>query len=90
VGNETAGADTVRLTEQESQANVHAVLQLCASGKLRCSEKTRRPSAATVSTVAEALSAGDFFPHDAIAAFAWPLLIHAGGLAPSRPATGCN
>ncbi|MDQ3760873.1 MAG: helicase-associated domain-containing protein [Actinomycetota bacterium] len=27
------------------------------------------------------LSAGDFLSHDAIAAFAWPLLIHAGGLA---------
>ncbi len=29
----------------------------------------------------EALSAGDFLSHDAIAAFAWPLIIHAGGLA---------
>jgi hypothetical protein len=75
------GAETVRFTEQESQANVHAVLQLCASGTLRCSEKTRRPTAATVVAVAEALSAGDFFAQDAIAAFAWPLLIHAGGLA---------
>ncbi len=37
----TSGAEIVRLTEQESQANAHAVLQLCA----------------------------------------WPLLIHAGGLA---------
>jgi hypothetical protein len=81
VGNLTVGTETVRLTEQESQANVHAVLQLCASGRLRCSEKTRRPSAATVSAVAQVLAAGDFFPHEAIAAFAWPLLIHAGGLA---------
>ncbi|MGQ0778697.1 MAG: hypothetical protein ACT4NY_30505, partial [Pseudonocardiales bacterium] len=75
MGNATADTETVRLTEQESQANVHAVLQLCASGKLRCSEKTRRPSAATVAAVAEVLSAGDFLPDDAIAAFAWPLLI---------------
>lgn len=81
MGTGTAGADTVRITEQESQANVHALLQLCASGKLRCSEKTRRPSAATVTAVAEVLAAGDFLPHHAIAAFAWPLLIHAGGLA---------
>lgn len=79
--NGIAGADIVRLTEPESQVNVHAVLQLCASGKLRCSEKTRRPSAATVTAVAEALSAGDFLAHDPIASFAWPLLIHAGGLA---------
>ncbi len=77
----TADAGTVRLTEQESQANVHAVLQLCASGKLRCSEKTHRPSAATVTAVAEALAAEDFLRDEAIAAFAWPLLIHAGGLA---------
>lgn len=56
-------ADTIRLTEQESLANVQAVLQLCASGKLRCSEKTRRPSAATVTVVAEALAAGDFLSH---------------------------
>jgi hypothetical protein len=81
VDNGIAGADTVRLTEGESQTNVHAVLQLCASGTLRCSEKTRRPSVATVTVVAQALSAGDFFLRDAIAAFAWPLLIHAGGLA---------
>ncbi|MGH4006787.1 MAG: helicase-associated domain-containing protein [Pseudonocardiaceae bacterium] len=81
MGNRTAGDETVRLTEQESQANVHAVLQLCASGKLRCSEKTRRPSAATVTAVAEALSAGDFLPDEPIASFAWPMLIHAGGLA---------
>ena len=81
MNNGTVVAETVRLTEQESQANLHAVLQLCASGKLRCSEKTRRPSAATVTAVAEALAAGDFLANDAIAAFAWPLLIHAGGLA---------
>jgi hypothetical protein len=81
VENGIAGADAVRLTEGESKANARAVLRLCAGGKLRCSEKTRRPSAATVTVVAEALSAGDFFPDDAIAAFSWPLLIHAGGLA---------
>ena len=74
-------AEIVRLTEQESQANVHAVLQLCAGGKLRCSETTRRPTAATITAVAGVLSAGDFLPDDAVAAFAWPLLLHAGGLA---------
>lgn len=79
--NGIAGAGVIRFTEQESQANVQAVLQLCASGKLRCSAKTRRPSAATVTAVAEVLAAGDFLAGEAIAAFAWPLLIHAGGLA---------
>lgn len=78
---DNAPGRTVRHTEQEAQANLHAVLQLCASGKLRSSEKTRRPSAATVTAVADVLSAGDFYRDHPIAAYAWPLLIHAGGLA---------
>ena len=32
-------------------------------------------------TVAEVLVAGDFYPDEPIAAFAWPLLLQAGGLA---------
>ena len=72
---------TTRLTEREALANLHAVLQLCASGRLRCSEKTRRPSEATTVVVAEALYHGDFYDKDAISAFAWPLLLQAGGLA---------
>ncbi|WNZ10350.1 helicase-associated domain-containing protein [Streptomyces sp. 11x1] len=71
----------VRTTEHEAQANLRAVLQLCAVGRLRCSEKTLRPSAATVRTVAEALSSGDFYAEEPIASFAWPLLLQAGGLA---------
>ncbi|MGI8816260.1 MAG: hypothetical protein ACR2G2_13555 [Pseudonocardia sp.] len=31
--------------------------------------------------MAESLAVGDFYPDDAIAAFAWPLLLQAGGLA---------
>lgn len=71
----------VRPAEAEALANVRAVLQLCGAGKLRCSEKTQRPAAATVSAVAEVLTGGDFYPAEPIAAFAWPLLIQAGGLA---------
>ncbi|WP_338671695.1 helicase-associated domain-containing protein [Streptomyces sp. SCSIO 30461] len=71
----------VRTTEHEAQADLRAVLQLCAVGRLRCSEKTLRPSAATVKTVAEALSSGDFYAEEPIASFAWPLLLQAGGLA---------
>ncbi|MEC4014919.1 hypothetical protein [Streptomyces sp. H27-D2] len=56
------------------------MLRLCATGKLRCSEKTRRPGAATVEAVAGVLDIGDFYPHEAIAAFAWPMLLQAGGL----------
>jgi hypothetical protein len=72
---------TVRCTEPEALANLTAVLQLCAAGRLTCSPATRRPSAATVRSVAAALVAGDFYPDEAIAAFAWPLLVQAGGLA---------
>ncbi|MGW9207392.1 hypothetical protein ACWGR4_10415 [Embleya sp. NPDC055664] len=56
------------------------MLQLCAAGRLRCSEKTLRPFAATVKAVAEALG-GDFYAEEPIASFAWPLLLQAGGLA---------
>jgi hypothetical protein len=80
MGSGTAALSDVRHTEPEALGNLTAVLQLCAAGKLRCSEKTRRPSAATARTVAEALVAGDFYPDEAIASFAWPLLLQAGGL----------
>jgi hypothetical protein len=50
-------------------------------GKLRCSEKTRRPGAGTVEAVAGVLDGGDFHPSEAVAAFAWPRLLQAGGLA---------
>ena len=81
MGSEVEASSTVRHTEPEALGNVAAVLQLCAAGALRCSEKTCRPSAATVRTVAEALVGGDFYPDEAIASFAWPLLLQAGGLA---------
>jgi Helicase conserved C-terminal domain len=75
-----ATGPTVRCTEPEAVANLAAVLRLCQTGKLTCSATTRRPSAATVRAVADVLVAGDFYPDDAIAAFAWPLLLQAGGL----------
>ncbi|MFE2611024.1 hypothetical protein ACFXI6_49270 [Streptomyces mirabilis] len=78
---EQASRGTVRCTEQEAQANLLAVLQLCAAGKLRCSQKTHRPGVTTVAAVVEILQDGDFYPADPIAAFAWPLLLQAGGLA---------
>ena len=81
MGSGAAALSDVRHTEPEALGNLAAVLQLCAAGKLRCSEKTRRPSAATIRTVAEALVAGDFYPDEPIASFAWPLLLQAGGLA---------
>lgn len=71
----------VRLTEQEAQLNLRAVLELCAAGEVRCSEKTGRPSAATIRTVRSRLANGDFYVEEPIASFAWPLLLQAGGLA---------
>lgn len=72
---------TVRSTQVEALTNVLAVLQLVGAGKLRASEKTQRPTAATVAAVAEVLADCDFYPAEPVAAFAWPLLIQAGGLA---------
>ncbi|MGH3973042.1 MAG: helicase-associated domain-containing protein, partial [Pseudonocardiaceae bacterium] len=63
------------------QLNLHTVLQLCAAGSLRCSDKTRRPTAATIRALVSQLAHGDFYLLDPIASFAWPLLIQAGGVA---------
>ena len=81
MGFETAVSSTVRHMEIEALSNLRPVLHLCAAGRLRCSEKTHRPSAVTVRAVAEVLVAGDFYPDEAIASFAWPLLLQGGGLA---------
>ena len=70
----------VRLTESEALANVRTVLELCAAGQLRCSDKTNRPTAATMRTI-DHLVHGDFYAEECIAAVAWPLLVQAGGLA---------
>jgi hypothetical protein len=60
---------------------VLAVLQLAGAGKLRASEKTQQPTAATVVAVTQVLAGGEFYPAEPIAAFAWPLLLQVGGLA---------
>lgn len=78
---EPTGTPRVRHTEHAAQASLLAVMRLCTTGKLPCSEKTRRPGTATVSAVTDILDGGDFYPHEAIAAFAWPMLLRAGGLA---------
>jgi hypothetical protein len=74
-------SEHVRVTAAQAQTNLHAVLQLVAAGRLRCSQTTRRPAAATVTAIAEVLDPGDFYADEPIAAFAWPLLVQAGGLA---------
>jgi hypothetical protein len=72
----------VRWTAPDALSNLVSVLELAADGQLRYSATTRRPTAATVKLVEDALVAGDYYDSgEPIAAFAWPLLIQVGGLA---------
>jgi hypothetical protein len=79
------GPVTVRGTGPDALSNLVAVLELAADGQLRCAAATRRPLAATVRLVEDALVAGDYYDRRAegelIAAFAWPMLLQTGGLA---------
>jgi len=93
-----SGPVLVRRTAPDALSNLVAVLELAADRQLRCIAATRRPFAATVRLVEDALVAGDYYAaardeagargeaglHDGaepIAAFAWPMLLQAGGLA---------
>jgi hypothetical protein len=81
-GRASADPGLVRCTAPDALSNLVAVLELAADGQVRCSAATRRPSAATVRLVEDVLVAGDYYDvGEPIAAFAWPLLIQAGGLA---------
>jgi hypothetical protein len=86
---EYAAADPllIRCTAPDALSNLVAVLELAADGQLRCIADARQPSAATVKLVEDVLVAGDYYEAgEPIAAFAWPLLIQAGGLAvPDSP-----
>jgi hypothetical protein len=96
------GSILVRCTAPDALPNLVAVLELTAEGQMRFSAASRRPLAATVRLVEDALVAGDYYDgadleaahhhgahhhgarHDGgepIAAFAWPMLLQAGGLA---------
>ena len=85
------GSILVRCTAPDALSNLIAVLELTAEGQLRFSAATRRPLAATVRLVEDALVGGDYYddagldgarhPGEPIAAFAWPMLLQAGGLA---------
>lgn len=84
---------TVRESERAAQRELLSILRLIDSGKVSVSDKTRRASAATVKAITTILEGGDYYPqlpvtgkwHDEnagpIRAFAWPLLVQAGGLA---------
>jgi hypothetical protein len=79
------GPVTVRGTGPDALSNLVAVLELAADGQVRCGSATRRPLAATVRLVEDVLVAGDYYDRrgegEPIAAFAWPMLLQAGGLA---------
>lgn len=75
------GGQTIRLTEQWALDSLRCVFDLVVAGRLSCSAKTQRPSTASVRAISQALPGGDFYPNHDIAAFAWPLLLQAGGLA---------
>ena len=84
---------TVRDTERTAQRELLSVLRLVDAGKVAVSDKTRKASASTTDTVTAILEEGDYYPHvpptdkwhdenaGPIRAFAWPLLVQAGGLA---------
>ena len=79
------GPVAVRGTGPDALSNLVAVLELAADGQLRCAAATRRPLAATVRLVEDALVAGDYYDRrdqgEPVAAFAWPMLLQAGALA---------
>jgi hypothetical protein len=83
-----------RATAATASRELTTLLRLADSGKLRVSDKTRRPTEATVQAIAPLLVGGDFYEAEdksdykddpgwdlTIRAFAWPCLIQAAGLA---------
>ena len=72
---------SVRSGEANALADLRAVLELVARGKLKCSATSQRPSEITTLMIRRVLAEGDFYQDEAIASFAWPLLLQSGGLA---------
>ena len=82
---------TVRLTEREATQELAVMLRTIAETRLPVGDKTAVPGAAAVKALSEKLVGGDFYAGvvkknvrdreiGAIKAFAWPLLLQAGGL----------
>ena len=69
-----------RETGEWSVSALQSVLALVADGQVRCSAKTLRPSGATTALIGSTIPGGDFYSHEPIAAFAWPLIVQTGGL----------
>jgi hypothetical protein len=83
----------VHETERAAQRELLSVLRLVDAGKVAVSDKTRRASASTINAITAILDGGDYYPYlpptdkwfddnaGPIRAFAWPMLVQAGGLA---------
>jgi hypothetical protein len=84
----------IRETAREAEQDLRAVLRLVEAGRVRVTDKKRQPTAASIKAMAEVLSGGDFYTAEdedeykdqpafdlKIKAFAWPMLLQAGGLA---------
>lgn len=92
---ETPGDDeglTVRPTEREALQELAIMLRTVEQGRISVGEKTALPSAAALRELREKLAGGDFYPPQEkkskwdqkigpIKAYAWPMLLQAGGLA---------
>ena len=52
----------VHETEQAAQRELLSVLRLVDAGKVAVSDKTRRPSEATIQAVTAILESGDYYP----------------------------
>jgi len=84
---------TVRESERSAQRELCSALRLVDAGKVAASDKTWKASSTSIEAITAVLDSGDYYPfeqpqnkwHDENAgpmrAFAWPLLIQAGGLA---------
>jgi hypothetical protein len=84
----------IRETAEPAATDLHNVLRLVEAGKLRVTDKKLLPTEATRNSVANVLRDGDYYSADdaedleddpahdlGIQAYAWPLLLQAGGLA---------
>jgi hypothetical protein len=84
----------VRATAREAEHDLRAVLRLVEARRVKVSDKKRQPTAASQKAITEVLQGGDFYTAEdqtewkydpafdlAMKAFAWPVLLQAGGLA---------
>jgi hypothetical protein len=94
---EERGTESIPLkisaSERAAQRELLSVLRLVDAGKVAVSDATRKATSATIGAISSVLEGDDYYPHvpakdkwhdenaGPIRAFAWPLLIQAGGLA---------